>query len=456
VGEWATASYGVGRGNRIELTHELRFPHSLGLLYSAFTAFCGFRVNSGEYKLMGLAPYGEPRYADLIRRELMDLKPDGSFRLNLRYFGFCQGRTMTTPAFNRLFSGPPRGEDQPIGEREMDLAASIQAVTEEVVLRAARHVHQQTGLSNLCLAGGVALNCVANGRLLREGPFENLWIQPAAGDSGGAIGVALHIWHQLLDRPRRPEPSDGQRRSLLGPEFSMGEIRAFLSTVPDEFTEFASDDELCATVADLLAAGKVVGWFQERMEFGPRALGARSILADPRVAAMPSRINERIKGRESFRPFGPAVLAEHAAEYFEMRPCSANPYMLLVAPVRRELRIRSSGPEARGWDRLNEPRSMIPAVTHVDGSARVQTVDAAGGRFRTLLEHFHRVTGCPLLVNTSFNVRDEPLVCSPAEAYRCYQTTELDALVLGYCVLVKQRAQYKSNYDNDRHCDAAS
>ncbi len=442
VGEWATASFGWGRGNRITLTHELRFPHSLGLLYSAFTYFCGFRVNSGEYKLMGLAPYGEPKYAELILDKLVDLKPDGSFRMDMRYFNYCQGLTMTSAAFDRLFGGPPRQPESPLTQREMDIAASIQLVTEEIMLRIARHVHRQTGMSNLCLAGGVALNCVGNGRVLREGPFENIWIQPAAGDAGGALSVALFIWHQLLGQQRIAVPHDSQSGSLLGPAFEPAEIRAFLDRVGADYVECDSDEALCDQVADLLAAEKVVGWFQGRMEFGPRALGARSILGDARSRQMQSVMNLKIKFRESFRPFAPSVLEEHASEYFELPPGHESPYMLLVALVQLEQRITSvAGTAAQGLDKLKTCRSTIPAVTHVDYSARVQTVDAERhGRYRQLLERFHAKTGCPVLINTSFNVRGEPIVCTPAEAYRCFLSTHIDALVLERFVLVKKPA----------------
>jgi carbamoyltransferase len=441
VGEWATASFGVGRGNRIELTHELRFPHSLGMLYSALTAFCGFEVNSGEYKLMGLAPFGQPAYADLIRSKLLDLKADGSFRLDMRYFDYGHGSRMTSRALERLFGGSPRKPESPITQREMDLAASIQAVTEEIVLRAGRHIHLQTGLKNLCLAGGVALNCVANGRLLREGPFEKLWIQPAAGDAGGALGVALLIWHQLLGNPRTAAPIDRQQGSLLGPAFSEETIRALLDQNGVPYRHFADDALLCEHVAQRLAAGKVVSWFCGRMEFGPRALGARSILADPRSPMMQSQLNQKVKFRESFRPFGPAVLEEHAAEYFDLPAGTTSPYMLLVADVNASQRRTSeSTPPRHGFDRLAELRSTIPAVTHVDGSARIQTVAPGSGRFRTLLEHFHARTGCPLLINTSFNVRDEPLVCSPQEALNCFANTDIDTLVLERFVLEKQGA----------------
>ncbi len=440
VGEWATASMGIGRGNQISLTHELRFPHSLGMLYSAFTAFCGFEVNSGEYKLMGLAAYGSPCYADLIQEKLLDLKRDGSFRLGMRYFRYCQGLTMTSPAFDRLFGGPPRHPNSPITHREMDLAASIQMVTEEIVLRAAQHVQQQTGADKLCLAGGVALNSVANGRLLREGPFNDVWIQPAAGDSGGALGVALLIWHQLLDKPRVAKPHDGQRGSLLGPEFDDHQCRDFLEGVGAPYTFFEREDDLCDKVAQRIADGQVVAWFQGRMEFGPRALGSRSILADARNPQMQSILNQKVKHRETFRPFAPAVLEELAAEYFELPPGRTSPYMQLVARVRNTMESTASDPveSCRTFKTTMASSSQIPAVTHVDGTARVQTVDRLRhGRFRLLVERFHALTGIPVLLNTSFNVRDEPIVCTPADAYRCFQATAIDTLVLGRCIVDK-------------------
>lgn len=420
VGEWATATCGYGRGNRIELSHELRFPHSLGLLYSAFTYYCGFKVNSGEYKLMGLAPYGEPVHAETILNRLVDLKADGSFRLDLSYFNYCHGSTMTSARFHELFGGPPRTPESPLTQRHMDLAASIQSVTEEIVLRAARHIHALTGSKNLCLAGGVALNCVANGRVLREGPFESLWIQPAAGDAGGALGVALLIWHQLLDQPRRPEPMDAQSGSLLGPSFTEDEIIVALESCGAKFHHYRSDDDLCKSVVELLAEEKVVGWFSGRMEFGPRALGSRSILGDPRSPRMQMLINTKIKLRESFRPFAPSVLHERTQEFFETSDGLESPYMLLTARVRDDKRV-------------------IPAVTHVDHSARLQTVDSQRhGRYYQLLSAFEALTGCPVLVNTSFNVRGEPIVCTPQEAYRCFMATDMDALVLERFVLLKQ------------------
>ncbi|MCG6157596.1 carbamoyltransferase family protein [Rubinisphaera margarita] len=417
VGEWATASFGSGQGSRIELTNELRFPHSLGLLYSAFTQYCGFKVDSGEYKLMGLAPYGKPVLADRIRQKLVDVKPDGSLRLDMRHFNYCSGLTMINRRFEHLFGQPKRKSEGELTQHYKDVAASIQLVTEDVLLKMAHHVHRLTGQKRLCLAGGVALNCVANGRLLREGPFEDLWIQPAAGDAGGALGAALLIWHQLLDKPREPRATDTMRGSLLGPAFTESQIENSLRAAGAVFRTVGEDAELLQQTAALLSAGKVVGWFQGRMEFGPRALGNRSILGDPRDPQMQSRMNQKIKFRESFRPFAPAVLAEHAGDHFEMDGISASPYMLLTTQV----------------------RSDLPAITHVDGSARVQTVDAGRNpRFAGLLEEFHRQTGCPVLINTSFNVRGEPIVCTPAEACRCFLRTEMDALIIGNRILLKE------------------
>ncbi len=440
VGEWATASYGYGRDNKITLTHEMRFPHSLGMLYSAFTYFTGFKVNSGEYKLMGLAPYGEPKYADTILKHLIDLKEDGSFRMNMAYFNYCQGLTMTSRKFDKLFDGPPRSAEAPLTEREMDLAASVQAVTEEIMLRIARHVHCQTGMKNLCLAGGVALNCVGNGRILREGPFENLWIQPAAGDAGGALGVALFIWHQLLESPRHVTSQDDQSGSLLGPSFSEAEIQKFLDGVGGRYHKADTEEDLCDRVADLMSQGKVVGWFQGRMEFGPRALGARSILGDARNQEMQSTMNLKIKFRESFRPFAPSVLAEKAHEYFQMRTGEESPYMLLVAPLdkSRRLPVESANGDLQGIEKLKVPRSQLPAITHVDYSARVQTVDRQRhGRYHQLLESFEKRTGCGVIINTSFNVRGEPIVCTPENAYRCFMATNMDVLVLEGLILFK-------------------
>jgi carbamoyltransferase len=441
VGEWATATFGMGRGNRIELTHELRFPHSLGLLYSAFTTYCGFEVNSGEYKLMGLAPYGEPRFADLILERLLDLKADGSFRLDLSYFRYCQGLEMTSRRFHRLFGRPPRAPGSEITQHDMDVAASIQKVTEEVMLRAARHLHDVTGARNLCLAGGVALNCVGNGRILREGPFEDLWIQPAADDAGGALGVALLIWHQLLGNAREALPGDAQRGSRLGPAFGEETVRAFLERQGARFHRAADEQSLCEEVAGHLAEGRVVGWMQGRMEFGPRALGSRSILGDPRDEAMQSRVNRKIKFRESFRPFAPAVLASRASEFFDLAPGRESPYMLLVALVREGKRLGTAGDEAalEGFERLRRKRSVVSAVTHVDFSARIETVDEERDeRFARLLRAFEARTGCPLVLNTSFNVRDEPIVCTPEDAWRCFMATDLDVLVMGDLILSKE------------------
>ena len=440
VGEWATSSYGVGRGKDLELLAELHYPHSLGMLYSAFTYYTGFKVNSGEYKVMGLAPYGTPRYVDLIFEKLVQLKDDGSFKLNLDYFNYVHGLTMTNGAFDRLFAGPPRKPESPITQREMDVAASVQVVTEEIVLRMARHVQRETGLANLCLAGGVALNCVANGRLLREGPFERLWIQPAAGDAGGAVGVALAIEHKVLGNARRERAEgDGMKGSYLGPAFSDDEIARFLAAT-GAVAEKLPLPSLIERTAELLAQEKVVGWLQGRMEFGPRALGNRSILGDPRSPRMQSVMNLKIKFREGFRPFAPSVLREQLSEYFELDVDS--PYMLLVAPVRAPHRIPMSAEQQRlfGIEKLNVPRSSIPAVTHVDYSARIQTVHAeTNPTYHALLSRFHQLTGCPVLVNTSFNVRGEPIVCTPRDAYRCFMRTEMDHLVLGSFLLDKAR-----------------
>jgi carbamoyltransferase len=445
VGEWTTTAYGSGRGNRLELTHEIRFPHSLGLLYSAFSYYCGFKVNSGEYKLMGLAPYGRPVYRDAILEHLIDLKEDGSFWLDMRYFNYCQGLTMTNRRFHQLFGGPPRQPESAIDERHADLAASIQTVTEEVLLRIARHVQRQTGMKRLVIAGGVALNSVANGRLLREGPFESIWIQPAAGDAGGALGAAWFVWHQLLERPRTPEATDSQQGSFLGPQYSSSEILTLLADSDIAHRRLPVRTELDEHVASLLADGKVVGWFQGRMEFGPRALGARSILADPRASDMQATLNAKIKFRESFRPFAPCVLQEQAAEWFDVPQAYENPYMLLVAPVHEKRRTTLSAEQrqimAEDRDlrrRAAIARSEIPAVTHVDYSARVQTIDAARNpRLHSLVTAFHHRTGCPVLINTSFNVRGEPIVCTPADALRCFLATEMDVLVMEDVVVYK-------------------
>ena len=435
VGEWTTTSVGRGQGNRVELLADLRFPHSIGLLYSAFTYYLGFRVNSGEYKVMGLAPYGEPAFRDLILSELIDLKEDGSFRLNLRYFDFMVGLTMTNGAFDHLFGGPPRKPEAELTQHHMDIARSIQAVTEEVMLRLARHAHRLTGARNLCLAGGVALNCVGNGRILREGPFEKIWIQPAAGDAGGALGAALLGWHHYHGQPRKVSgEGDAQRGSFLGPAYDAAEFLK-RAAIPHEVMD---EDELMLRVAGLLEQGKVIGWFQGRMEFGPRALGNRSILGDPRSAGMQEALNLKIKFRESFRPFAPSVLQERVGDCFELN--QESPYMLLVAPVTQALRLEGPG-QGAGDDflvRLKAPRSTLPAVTHVDYSARIQTVAAKDNpRFHRLLSEFERKTNCPVLVNTSFNVRGEPPVCTPEEAFRCFMRTEMDYLVLGNFLLDK-------------------
>ncbi|MBE7560872.1 carbamoyltransferase [bacterium] len=440
VGEWTTTSWGVGRDNRVELKSEIRFPHSLGLLYSAFTYYTGFKVNSGEYKVMGLAPYGEPRYVQAIYDHLVDLKEDGSFRLNMEFFNYCQGLTMTNHKFDELFGGPPRKPESKLTQREMDLARSVQVVTEEIMLRTARHVHKETGEKNLCLAGGVALNCVGNGRILREGPYERLWIQPAAGDAGGALGVALYLLHHYYGKPRTVDGGrDIQKASLLGPAWSDEELEAWLKERGYPY-QTVSDAELPGRVADEMIAEKVEGWFQGRMEFGPRALGARSILGDARSPRMQSTMNLKIKYRESFRPFAPTVLRERVSDFFEM-DCES-PYMLLVAPVRKEL-CHEMTPEQKslfGIEKLNVPRSTIPAITHVDYSARVQTVERQDNpRYYDTIAAFGEKTGVPVVINTSFNVRGEPIVCTPEDAYRCFMRTEMDVLVLGRHILYKEQ-----------------
>jgi carbamoyltransferase len=456
VGEWATTSVGVGSGNHLEMRKEIHFPHSLGLLYSAFTYYTGFKVNSGEYKVMGLAPYGEPKYANLILDRLMDLKPDGSFRLNLAYFDYCTGLRMTNRRFDDLFGGPPRRPDELLTQRHMDLAASIQAVTEEVVLRLTRALATEMGSENLCLAGGVALNCVANGKVLRDGRFRRVWIQPAAGDAGGALGAALCAYHLFRGQPRRPvEPLDAMQGAYLGPGFSQDEVEARLGKVGARFS-CLSDTELIQTTVDALAAGKAIGWFQGRMEFGPRALGARSILGDARSPAMQSVLNLKVKYRESFRPFAPSVLREDVADWFEL-DCDS-PYMLLVAEVAKQHRREMTAEEHAlfGIQKLNVPRSSIPAVTHVDYSARIQTVHReTNPRYHALLSAFKARTGCPVLVNTSFNVRGEPIVCTPEDAFRCFMGTEIEVLVIENCCLRKddQNPQlaldYKSTFALD-------
>lgn len=438
VGEWATASYGVGCENRINLSHELCFPHSLGLLYSAFTYYLGFKVNSGEYKVMGLAPYGEPKYVDLILTHLLDLKEDGSLRLDMKYFNYCQGLTMTNHHFDQLFGAPPRVPESRITQREMDLARSIQEVTELAMLRMARHLRRETGERNLCLAGGVALNCVANGKILREKIFDHIWIQPAAGDAGGALGAALFAWHQVLKEPRKVEAGrDSQKGSYLGPQYSSQEISVWLEKKGYPYRQL-KEEVLLDEVSSLLAEGAVVGWFSGPMEFGPRALGARSILGDARNSEMQSSMNLKIKYRESFRPFAPSCLRECVSEYFELDEDS--PYMLLVAPVQVKHRcaLPPSEKEMFGVEKLKIPRSDIPAVTHLDYSARIQTVSPdTHPRYYRLINRFREKTGCGVIVNTSFNVRGEPIVCTPEDAYRCFMRSGMDLLVLENCLLYK-------------------
>ena len=457
VGEWTTASFGVGRGNRVELTHELRFPHSLGLLYSAFTYFTGFKVNSGEYKLMGLAPYGEPRFKDVILKKLLDLKEDGSFRMDMSYFNYCQGLTMTGPRFNELFEGPPRRAESQLTQREMDIAASIQAVTDEIMLRMARHVAATTKMKHLVMAGGVALNCVANGRILEKGIFDQIWIQPAAGDAGGALGAALFVWHQLMDKPRRADNvHDLQKASLLGPRYRDDEIKTFLDGIGATYHHYSDEASLLDLLAREIAAERVIGHLHGRMEFGPRALGSRSIIGDARSRKMQSVMNLKIKFRESFRPFAPCVLREHAHEWFAVRPKEDSPYMLLVADVQPGKRLpltSSNGNSHKGVDRLLKViRSEIPAVTHVDYSARIQTVDPdRHGRFYRLMKRFGDQTACPVIINTSFNVRGEPIVCSPEHAYRCFMVTNMDLLVLENFVLFKHEQPQAKQHDVDAH-----
>lgn len=449
VGEWNTTTFGVGKDNQIEILGNLDFPHSLGLLYSAFTYYTGFKVNSGEYKVMGLAPYGEPKYVDVIMNELLDLKEDGSFRMNMKYFNYCVGLTMTNKKFDKLFGGPARKPESKLTQREMDLARSIQEVTEEIMLRMARFVHHQTGQRNLVLAGGCALNCVANGRILREGPFQNIWIQPAAGDAGGAVGAALFTWYQYLENKRVADGvNDFQKASYLGPEYSDAEIEAFLKQhhVPYERIDRAA---IPRRTAELINSEKVIGWFQGRMEFGPRALGSRSIIGDSRSKNMQSVMNLKIKFRESFRPFAPTVLVEHVSDYFEID--RESPYMLLVAPVREDKRVNSQpeNKELFGIEKLKVPRSVIPAITHVDYSARIQTVDPKNnGLYYDMIKAFYELTGCPVIINTSFNVRGEPIVCSPQEAYTCFMRTEMDYLIMGSFLLdKKQQPELKGDID---------
>lgn len=455
----------IRAGNTIALTHEMRFPHSLGMLYSAFTYYTGFKVNSGEYKLMGLAPYGVPRHVKTILEHLVTLLPDGSLYLDMSYFNYCHGLTMTSAKFHDLFAGPPRQPESRLTQKEMDLAASIQVICEEAVLNAARHAHKTTGMPSLVMAGGVALNCVANGRLLREGPFREMWIQPAAGDAGSALGAAYLVWHHTLNAARRPNPSDSQQGSFLGPAYSNEEIAMFLDSVAASYERIDDEMLLLDRVAGLLADERVVGWFHGRMEYGPRSLGARSILGDPRSTMMQQTMNLKIKFRESFRPFAPCVLSDCVDEVTEMEKGQESPYMLLVAPIRRELRKQLTTDEQRAMEnedlcvRVSVPRSTVPAVTHVDYSARVQTVDPERhGRFYQLLRRFYEQTGCPVLVNTSFNIRGEPIVCTPEDAYYCFMSTEMDALVLENIILMKNQQpsaglevtdEYKAQYALD-------
>jgi carbamoyltransferase len=457
AGEWSTTTLGHGKGSRIELLSEIRFPHSLGLLYSAFTSYTGFRVNSGEYKVMGLAPYGQPKFAKLITDHLIDIQEDGSFWMDMQYFDYCAGFSMTSAKFHDLFGGPPRQPESPLTQREMDVAASVQAVCEEVMLRCARHAHKLTGSKNLVMAGGVALNCVGNGKIIREGPFENIWVQPASGDAGGALGVAQLIWHHVLDKPHtvvRNGSNDSQSGSYLGPRFRTEDICKQLDAVGARYHVFENEDQLLDRVASLIVDEKVIGWVQDRMEFGPRALGARSILGDARSQKMQQVMNLKIKFRESFRPFAPSILREDCTDYFDLPQQVPSPYMLLVAPV-QSIQKDPTGAEKMqglyGIDRLHVRRSTIPAVTHVDYSARVQTVEAsANGRYYRLLKRFKERTGCPLLINTSFNIRGEPIVCTPDDAYRCFMGTDMDVLVLEDCLLLKEE-QTGSKVDVDAY-----
>jgi len=456
VGEWTTTSLALGEGHTINILKELHFPHSLGLLYSALTYYTGFKVNSGEYKVMGLAPYGEPKYADLIRDHLIDIKPDGTFRMDMSYFNYCTGLTMTNERFDALFGSPPRQPEQLLDQRHMDLAASVQLVTEEIMLRLARSAKKDTGARNLCLAGGVALNCVANGKIERENIFDKIWIQPAAGDAGGAVGAAYAAWHHHFGKERQPvAKGDAMQGAYLGPDFQQSDIEQRLRAAGARFSVL-DDDSLLTKTVDALATSKAVGWFQGRMEFGPRALGARSILADPRSPSMQKQLNLKVKYRESFRPFAPAVLREDVNDWFELDEDS--PYMLLVAPVKERRRRMMTNTEQHlfGIDKLNVPRSDIPAVTHVDYSARIQTVHAeTNPRFHALLSRFKAATGCPVLVNTSFNVRGEPIVCQPEDAFRCFMGSEIDVLAVGNCLLRKEdqdpalKLDYKHAFELD-------
>ena len=457
VGEWTTTSYGIGKNNQIQILSEIHFPHSLGLLYSAFTYYTGFKVNSGEYKVMGLAPYGTPKYKDLILSELMDLKDDGSFKLNMKYFDYCAGLTMTNRKFEKLFGGPPRKPESNVTQRDMDLARSVQDVTEEVMLRMACHIHNETKQKNLCLAGGVALNCVGNGKILREGPFDNIWIQPAAGDAGGALGAALFVWYQYLDNQRIANGQrDFMKASLLGPEYNDDQILQYLNANNIPYDKLSSG-EMPARIADLIAQEKTIGWFQGRMEFGPRALGARSIIGDARSPKMQEIMNLKIKFRESFRPFAPSVLQEKAADFFDID--SESPYMLIVAPVKENIR-RAMTKEEQGYfglDKLHAMRSSIPAVTHVDYSARVQTVTRESNPvYYEMINKFAEKHKCPVIINTSFNVRGEPIVCTPQDAYLCFMRTNMDYLIIGNYLLNKENQKplnddinWLKKYEND-------
>ena len=455
VGEWTTTSLAIGRGNQLAVHKEIQFPHSLGLLYSAITYYTGFKVNSGEYKVMGLAPYGEPKYADLIKDNLIDIKEDGSFHLDMSYFNYCTGLTMTNERFDTLFGGPRRAAESQLTQREMDLAASVQAVTEEVVIKLATGIRKSTGLRNLCLAGGVALNCVANGKLLRKNIFDNIWIQPAAGDAGGAVGAALAAYHMMLNQPRTVNPADSMKGGYLGPEYSQADIEQRLTKAGAVFTS-VSDTEMITLTAQALAEGKAVGWHQGRMEFGPRALGGRSIIADPRSEAVQKQLNLKVKYRESFRPFAPSVLREDVSEWFDIQ--SDSPYMLLVADVAKskQLPMTSEQEKLFGIEKLNVPRSQIPAITHVDYSARIQTVhEHTNPKYFDLITKFKEMTGCPVLVNTSFNVRGEPIVCTPEDSFNCLMGTEIEFLVVGNAIMRKEDQDpalikdYKNAYELD-------
>ena len=455
VGEWTTTSLAIGRGNQLAVHKEIQFPHSLGLLYSAITYYTGFKVNSGEYKVMGLAPYGEPKYADLIKDNLIDIKEDGSFHLDMSYFNYCTGLTMTNERFDTLFGGPRRAAESQLTQREMDLAASVQAVTEEVVIKLATGIRKSTGLRNLCLAGGVALNCVANGKLLRKNIFDNIWIQPAAGDAGGAVGAALAAYHMMLKQPRTVNPADSMKGGYLGPEYSQADIEQRLTKAGAVFTT-VSDSEMIALTAQALAEGKAVGWHQGRMEFGPRALGGRSIIADPRSEVVQKQLNLKVKYRESFRPFAPSVLREDVSEWFDIQ--SDSPYMLLVADVAKSKQLPMTPEQEKlfGIEKLNVPRSQIPAITHVDYSARIQTVHAhTNPKYFDLITKFKEMTGCPVLVNTSFNVRGEPIVCTPEDSFNCLMGTEIEFLVVGNAIMRKEDQDpalikdYKNAYELD-------